>query len=375
MGSYEGQMIYIFDENQNLLFCSTKDPALTESQVREILLAGPDDEWDKRYYLSSARADFIPEWTFVSVVPKQSLYAPIRQINLSIFLTMILACVLGSAIASLRVWQSYRSINRIMAFIGDIKKNPHAPVSLKKEPKEYEFIVESLIEAYTRENALNQQLLENKYTAKALELKSLQAQINPHFLLNTLQSIFWASFQLTNSYNDVSKMIENLNTILGYLLESDSILVPFERELRNLESYISIQQMRTNHKFEMIWDVPEDLYSCYTGKLLFQPLLENSIRHGFTGPGPWLLKFRVRRHDGHLRISILDNGQGIPEPKLLSIRHTLTSPDLTPSTHIGLYNSNRRLQLLFGPQYHITLHSKPGLGTLVQLTLPLITSP
>ncbi|MBS6645835.1 MAG: histidine kinase, partial [Clostridiaceae bacterium] len=293
MSSYEGQMIYIFDEDGKVLFCNTKTPALLENEVAEMLHSDSAHAKNRDYYLSSAKADFIPEWTFVSIVPKRSLYAPIRRVNLSILFTMILACILGSILASLRVWQSYRSIHRIMTFIDHIKKDPQGTAPLTKEPKEYEFIVESLIDAYTRENALNQQLLENKYTEKVLELKSLQAQINPHFLLNTLQSIFWASFHLTNSYNNVSKMIENLNTILGYLLESDNMLVPMTKELRNLESYISIQQIRSSKKFGMIWDVSENLYSVYTVKLLFQPLLENAIHHGFSGDGHWLLKFRV----------------------------------------------------------------------------------
>ena len=373
MISYDGQMICIFDEDKKLLFANTGASGLPGYEIDERLFSKPEGKWQEDYYISSADAQFSPSWTFVSLVPKKSLYAPIQKINLLIFLTMIIACAVGSGIASLRVWQSYRSIHRIIHFIEEVKNDPKAPAPAKKEPKEYEFIVESLVEAYTRENALNQQLLENKYAAKALELKSLQAQINPHFLLNTLQSIFWASFQLTGSYNHVSKMIEDLNTILGYLLESDSSLVPLEKELRNLESYISIQQARANHKFEMQWDVPDEFRSYYTGKLLFQPLLENAIQHGFIGNGRWMLRFRVRRPADYLLVTITDNGKGIPAQELKHIQNRLNQQENASQPHIGIYNSNRRLQLLFGNQYHITVRSKEGIGTQIRLKLPLIT--
>ena len=373
MVNYKDQVIYVLDEDGQVLFSNIPEMNLSAEDTRQLLSAGPIQEWKKDYYLSSAKADFSPQWTFVSIVPKASLLAPVRQINLLIILVMITTCLLVSVIASLRVWSSYKSIHRIMDFIEQAKKSPDLPAATHREPKEYEFIVESLVEAYTRENLLNQQLLENKYKAVTLELKSLQAQINPHFLLNTLQSIFWASFNLTGGYNHVSKMIEDLNTILGYLLETDQMLVPIEKELRNLESYISIQQARTNHKFEMQWDVPEHLRSYYTGKLLFQPILENSILHGFPGEGHWLLRFKIRQKGEQLHVIITDNGIGITESSLLGLREKLNQTDLVFDKHIGLFNSNRRLQLLFGQAYHICVRSKSGMGTQVTICMPLLT--
>ncbi len=372
MCNYEGQIIYILDESGSILFSTDEETIFTASEIKEIISHQESQSRQSDYFLFSAESDFIPKWTFVSIVPKDSLYAPIHQIMLLIFTTMIIACIITIILTTIRVWQSYRSIHRILQFIEDVKKNPCAR-SLDKKATEYEFIVESLVEAYTRESSLKQELLENKYIAKELELKSLQSQINPHFLLNTLQSIFWSSFQLTNGYNPVSKMIEDLNTILGYLLESKHILIPIEKELRTLESYVSIQQVRTNHKFEMQWDVPENLHSCYTGKLLFQPLLENSIIHGFKGAGHWILRFKMRMQGQFLIVTIADNGIGIAKPELEKIKQNLLSSASVPASHIGIYNSNRRIQLLFGSQYYITISSKENMGTLIRLRLPLIT--
>ena len=373
MCNYEGQMIYVLDEQGDILFSTTHNDTLDSGQLKEMLAHNDSQSSQSEYFLSSAESDFVPKWTFVSIVPKGSLYAPIHQIMLLIVAAMIIACIIVVILTTIKVWQSYQSINRIVNFIEEIKKDPYTR-RLNKKPKEYEFIVESLVEAYTRKYALNQELLENKYTAKVLELKSLQSQINPHFLLNTLQSIFWASFQLTNGYNSVSKMIEDLNTILEYLLESEHILVPIEKEIRNLKSYISIQQMRTHNKFEMQWDIPEEFYSCYTGKLLFQPILENSILHGFKGPGHWMIRFHIRRQSELMVVKITDNGKGMSKSQLANVRSKLVPSAPVPSSHIGIYNSNRRLQLLFGNQYHITVYSKENMGTQICLYLPLITN-
>lgn len=372
MKSYEGQIIYVLDENGTLLFSTTGNNTLSAAEVNSMLSADSSSQWENTYFLSSAKTNSTPKWSFVSVVPKKSLYAPISQIRLLIFTTMIVACILTVIMTTLKVLESYKSLNRIIAFIEDLRKNPHTH-TLGKKPKEYAFIVESLVEAYTREYALKQELLENKYTAKVLELKTLQSQINPHFLLNTLQSIFWASFQLTGSYNQVSKMIEDLNAILGYLLESETILVPIEKEVRHLESYVSIQQMKSRHKFEMQWDVPDNLRSYYTGKLLFQPFLENAILHGFQGDGSWVLRFKIRRREDHLLVSITDNGVGIPREQLIRLQKKILDSTELPSSHIGICNSNRRLRLLFGPQYQISLQSKESWGTQIRLKLPLIT--
>lgn len=374
MISYTGQVIYVLNEKSEIVFSSSDNPFINHLNASAY---SPDMSQpnEKIYYVTRQQSDFVPSWTIVSAIPYQSLYAPISRINLFILITIIFVCIVTSVIMLQQVKKSYNSITRIMNFINDIKENPELPPTIQQS-KEYEFIVESVIESSIRESELKQQLLQKQYQNKVLELKSLQAQINPHFLLNTLQSIFWASFQLTGNYNPVSEMIENLNTILGYLLKSNDTLVSIEDEIRVLKSYVSIFKARHNHSFLVSWDIPEADYSnCYIGKMILQPFIENAISHGFIGNhrSDYHITCSLRKSNKDILIIIKDNGVGIAKETLEKIKRSCHPTAETPTSHIGIYNSNRRLYLIYGNTYTINFDSTPQTGTTVTLSLPLIT--
>jgi len=373
--SYDGQIIYVINEHSDVIFTSSEDPLTDYGELFDLTGSGTPRSQNPKYRVSYQKTDVAPSWTIVSAIPYDSLYAPISRINRFIVITIVLSCTIASFIVLQQVKRFYESINRIMTFIQEVKENPEAAPIMCQQPKDYEFIVESIVESSIRESELKHQLLENQYQNKVLELKGLQSQINPHFLLNTLQSIFWASFQLTGKYNIVSEMIENLNTILGYLLRSNELLISIEDEIRVLKSYLLIFKARHNNPFEIVWDIPDGDYSNnYIGKMILQPFLENAILHGFVGIGrdDFLLRISLCQSDSFLQITIDDNVVGMSDKELEKIHAVCRPHAKSPSTHIGIYNSNRRLYLIYENKYQLTFDSDASHGTTVHLSLPII---
>ena len=206
-----------------------------------------------------------------------------------------------------------------------------------------------------------------------MELKNLQAQINPHLLYNTLQTIFWKTVGLTGSSNEASKMIEYLSDILYYVLSIPGHIVFLKQELKYTDSYLNIQKIRYSGKFEVIWNYDEALISCKVVKLLFQPILENSILHGIE-PGEkekYLIKISIWEKDNNLHVRITDNAVGIDRDNLEKLREKIKNDDHA-AKHIGLSNVAKRLLLLYGKQAGFTIQSKKGHGTSIHLYFPYI---
>jgi two-component system sensor histidine kinase YesM len=225
----------------------------------------------------------------------------------------------------------------------------------------------NIIKNFASQNELRNMLEQKKVEAKMLELTALKAQINPHFLFNTLQSIYWLSFDRMGGPNDVSTMIENMTDILQYSMDSADDLVPLSLEIKNTQEYISLQHMRYQQRFEVSWEIDEDAKPYYTIKLLLQPLIENAIHHGINWDTQEQLHIfiRIKMMEGYIRIVVRDDGMGIPEEKLNALVQQLEIQG--EDGHIGLANCHRRLRLTFGPEYGLGLESENGLQISIRL--------
>lgn len=210
---------------------------------------------------------------------------------------------------------------------------------------------------------------------------ALQNQINPHFLYNTLEGI--RSEALSAGLESVAEMTEALARFFRYTISNLEHLVSLEDELSNVENYFIIQQYRFGSRLELSVEFidPEDslaILACKLPKLTLQPIVENAIIHGIerkVGIGRVRLKLEIT--GTLLLITISDNGMGMDEVRLQNlIEHLNTaSVDYMKSEKggIAIVNVNRRIQLLFGEQYGMGIYSTQGVGTDVEITLPLIS--
>lgn len=162
-----------------------------------------------------------------------------------------------------------------------------------------------------------------------------------------------------------------MSDILRYSLDGQNGLVPLNVEIANTKSYTAIQKTRYGERFYIWWEYDAELEKYHVPKLIFQPLIENSLQHGLSRSDQKLaVKIKIQRCGNSLRLAIIDNGNGISEERMVELRTRLFS-DSTDANHIGLINTQRRIQLAYGHKSELRIKSKPGWGTLIDITLPI----
>ena len=204
------------------------------------------------------------------------------------------------------------------------------------------------------------------------ELRAMQSQINPHFVYNTLQVI--GGMALQRGEKDIYSMTTSFSDILRYSLNFDHDIVPLSEEIKYLESYISIQNQRFPGKILFVSHIPTEEMEDFVPKLILQPLLENSFKHGLPEKrGEWAIELIGSREGNDLLLKMNDNGIGMSKEQLTTLQEEFESnPDksLRSGEHIGLANVNLRLRLLYGGHhYGVSIDSVQGQGTSVTLRL------
>lgn len=214
---------------------------------------------------------------------------------------------------------------------------------------------------------------------KEAELYVLQGQINPHFLYNTLDSIRGQA--LIDGSTEIAETLEALSSLFRYSISSKENITTLKQELNNLNSYSKIQKYRYPDRIDIKVDIDEpshQLMSCIIPKLTLQPLIENAIQHGLEEKlGKGTITVRIFRTQAHLMIIVEDDGAGMDDEQLLLLKTHLAKGEPRKSgvkitTGIALVNVNQRIKYLFGKEYGMEIYSTKGLGTSVELSLPII---
>jgi len=229
------------------------------------------------------------------------------------------------------------------------------------------------------ESRINEKELVNEQ--QVMEYKVLSSQINPHFLYNTLETIRMKAF--TAGDREVATAIKLLGKSMRYVLDNTGMsFTTLSRELEHVKTYLAIQELRFEGKFDSRFEIAGDIdsNSVYILPLLLQPIVENAILHGLeekeTGGLIRIVIFK-KSEDGQehspelLCIDVSDNGCGIEESELLRLGRDIEIRDTGRSKSIGLYNINQRIKLNYGAGYGIRIESVPDKGTTVHLVIPL----
>lgn len=195
---------------------------------------------------------------------------------------------------------------------------------------------------------------------RTTQIQLLQAQINPHFLFNTLSTLHFLA--IMNEDKPVSEGIGALAKLLRNTIVDSKEHVSVQEELDNIKNYIIIQKLRFGSMFETIYNIDEDVLQCQILKFLLQPIVENSIIHGFEeNKQHQLLSIRVKKDNEYLRIEIGDNGKGFKK----------TSKVGSQLSGIGIENIRERITLMYGEAYRMNIDSVINQGTIVTMLLPL----
>ena len=205
---------------------------------------------------------------------------------------------------------------------------------------------------------------------KESEIKALEAQINPHFLYNTLDTINWKIIE--KEEYEISNMINSLATILRYAIQNSSECVKIREELEWVKKYVYLQQSRLSVPFEFILNVDGSVLESMIHKLILQPFLENSIIHGFYNvDNTCLLCIEIKDEGSKIRINIIDNGRGMDKETIEKIKQNKKVNDLD-DCHIGIDNVIGRLEMYYGSSAEFLIESEIGKGVKISITLPKI---
>ncbi len=305
-------------------------------------------------------------WTVVQWLPDNVVNRQINLINF-IMLASIVLCMIFGVLFSL---VQNRSVNRPilqMAAEMDHVQSGNFEVSLAiKSKDEIGNLGRHFQDMVSQIKALIDTVYKSQIKAREAELIALEAQINPHFLYNTLDSIRWLSYR--NRDYAVSEQILALSNLFRHALNKGQEMTTVGAELDHLKQYVLIQQHRYGDRIEFKTDVDSSVLDVACPKLILQPLVENAIVHGLEKKvGKGQVSIRIFRSDDTMTFEVSDDGIGTDEA---AIRESLASEG-NSSKAFALKNINDRIHLKYGPAYGLSFSSRPGSGTTVLCTLPI----
>lgn len=357
----DGNIIY--HPQQQLLYAGLK------SEDTEALAALKDGAYADDTVIYSIASVGDSGWRAVGVSYVDELVN--RNVNDMIRLTFWLAVVV-LAVAVLTSWLLSRLMGKPLrglasameSFEADADHFTYRPVGGTREVQELSDSFEHMV---LRIQELMTTVREEEINLRKTELKALQAQINPHFLYNTLDSIAWMCEQDRNA--DAVKMVHALARLFRISISRGHELIPIAKEIEHAESYLQIQMYRYKNQFTYTFDVDPDCLGYYCNKITLQPIIENSINHGLElMVEEGRIDVCVRQDGDDIVFSVQDNGVGMSEEQIEAIMQH--GP--TDRTGIGIKNVNDRLKIYFGRNYGLHITSEPDVGTCVEIRMPKI---
>lgn len=306
------------------------------------------------------------DWRIISVIPHNKIYDMSK--NGVFYIAVVAVCGIAAAIV-----MAYILSGILLKSIQDLNKNillfVETGTYIKKEKKtknELILLEESYDKLINHIDELIEKNNEEREKQKKSELKALQSQINPHFIYNAMDAICWMA-KIQKQYN-IETAIHSLSSFLRIGLHGGSIMISVKDELRHVQSYIDIQQMCMPGRFTVDFDVDDEIMNRYIIKLILQPLVENSIKHGFARKKEMgHINIKGYEDDGYVCFIVSDNGSGIK-------MHDNIFKEKSNSTEggYGLYSIKERLSLLYGEDYELEFSSnKVCEGTTVKMRVPI----
>jgi two-component system sensor histidine kinase YesM len=262
-------------------------------------------------------------------------------------------------------------INKLVKAMKVIEKEgSHNPVQINRSD-EIGFLGKSFNRMSERIDYLVNIIYKEKLTRKEAELKALQAQINPHFLFNTLENINWMA-QL-NGVTEISDTVTALAKLMEASIGKGDKLIPISEELEYIDNYIAILKYRFLDRFVVEKNIAEESLHILIPRLLIQPLIENSISHGLEmirRQGKITINTYVKEDE--VIIEVLDNGIGMSEGELKELINSIDEKvdGSTSKSGIGLSNVNKRIKLFYGEQYGVRVESSLNEYTKVTVRIP-----
>ena len=374
--SLEGSVSYIVNERDAIV--ATSDPSLSgiyqlDYDTIKASFMSSNNFIERNILDTKVYAGFYSisntDWFMVTVLPSPPLIHASNRLMIQIALIYAVFLVLALIFANVL---AHSITGRLSSVIRQMQTVRHGPPTPMDSPSAHDEIGD-LIDTYNYMTRKMDELMKTQAKAaedlRIAEFNSLQAQINPHFLYNTMDMINWMALQ--GQTDEISHAVQSLSRFYKLTLSRKKGISTIARELEHITIYVQLQNMRYHDSIELITDIPDELSEYQIPKLTLQPVVENSILHGIlekeSKSGTIVITGWMENADVVLLVS--DDGVGIP-PEILSTILSGNGNSQSGGTNIAVYNTHRRLQILYGNDYGLTYSSKLGEGTEVEIRFP-----
>lgn len=292
----------------------------------------------------------------------------VRAMALASGLIFIIVVVMTFLSGSLFSYMFTKPATKLAHAMKDFEDNASG---FKFEPIEGSVEVNNLSDSFEhlviRIQQLMEEVKEEETTLRKTELKALQAQINPHFLYNTLDSISWMCEE--GKTDDAILMVNALAKLFRISISRGKEIIPIEKEVQHAECYLQIQKFRYTNQFDYKFKVEESCKDYLCNKITLQPLIENALYHGLNMIDEGYIEIRIFEDGEDVIMEVEDNGSGMTEEQIAE----LFVNDGTDQHGIGVKNVNDRIKIYFGDKYGISVRSELDEGTCVTIRVPKIT--
>lgn len=342
-----------------------------------------NDQDQKSYYIdwflnTKSLITYLPshnsEWYLIAITPTKVLQAEsvaIRNTALILGTFSLLSALLFDRFFVLRL---VRSISNTVNGMRRVEQRNFVRIPARVSPITDE--PDMLVHGFNRMSGQIEDLLLQVETEQAMkkeaELQALVAQINPHFIYNSLESI--NSMAVLQGNKDISRMVISLGRLLRISISENKELIPLYSEFEHVRHYMNIQKFRFEDKFDYTLELPEHLQNYMTQKLIVQPIVENALYHAIE-PMKQSGTIRIRASEGpeEIWIDITDNGPGFDEAVLANLWKRSNPADKKyKDSSVGLRNVHERVRIRFGSPYGMMICSSPGFGSTIRIRVPKI---
>ncbi len=307
-------------------------------------------------------------WGIIALIPIAKYNSEVNQ-WIQVMIYIVLIFVLISLMASFMLWKNIhkplREFSKEITLMGN--SNFHSEVAETRIP-EFVELINQFRDMKKQITQLIKEIEQKERKRADLEVEKLIHQINPHFLMNTLDTAKWLA--VSGERKELSYLLSSLNKILYYNMGKLGTLSSLKEELEAMEQYIKLQQIRYDFTYNLQIAVADDVLYAPVPRFILQPLVENAIYHGLVDDGE--ITVHVIRQEAFIVISVKDNGRGIKEEKIKEILHNKMHKESKIGMGIGLNYVKRIIDRTYDHMASIEVESEIGKGTKVILKIPYI---
>ncbi len=372
------EQLYIISDDGEILYRYNQREYLEPYTVISELVHFSSDKSAKQHFVNGSNPYIYTQyhsgsypWSYILITNVTDYTASISGSQSYVFTLLIFGFLIALLLIFMIVFRASKPINAIIRLL----ENPENFTYQDINDKENRAIIQKILTYIQSNSTLSEELEKQLSLLHNAKMLALQSQINPHFLMNTLNMIRTSEIDELGYEHKVPNMTLMLSRLLQYALSSEDT-VSLNTEIYYAEQFVRLMSERYTHSIQFFFHIETDIENIIVPKLIIQPLVENAVFHGLSAvPNKERsLTVSVSVSDKVCCLAVSDNGAGMNNEKLSSLLSQVSNYAETPSNSIGLHNVLLRMHLLYGESFSFNINSKENEGTCVTLMFPLILS-